>query len=166
MLRKLSAAGAQSTLSPVRKSTIGKENAEAGPSKPRRMEPVGEASEEDLSARIRNKAEEVHRMELALQQKARILVGAKDRESTPEPVAPQREPMGRAKTVVAADDREDIDRKPAGKREGKAAKPRQGLLEVVCQNLTLAMEMAETPRGFRSACTFNSPSYSCFMTSS
>jgi hypothetical protein len=156
LLRKLSAAGAQSTLSPVRKSAIPKENAIAGPSRPRpRMEPVGEASEEeDLSAMTRKKADS-HRRELALQQKARILVDEKDRGSTPEPsAAPQREPMARAKTVVSreARERDHVDIKPTVPRETKAAKPRTGLLELVCRNLSFATEMAQTPRGFQSSC--------------
>lgn len=73
LLRKLSAAGAASTLSPVRKGAIGKENHELG----RRhtvMERVGEGSEEECDAEeVKPKYNGITRESELAAQKARIV---------------------------------------------------------------------------------------------
>lgn len=73
LLRKLSAAGAASTLSPVRKGAIGKENHELG-RRPTAMERVGEESEGERDAEeVKSKYNGITRESEVAAQKARIV---------------------------------------------------------------------------------------------
>jgi polo-like kinase 1 len=147
LLRKLTAAGAQATLSPVRKSVVGKENAEAGPSRTRRrMDPVGEEEEENEEEPL--KRTEVDHADLALQQKARIVSQMAAMRLSPRKTVPttsSREAMAPARTLPPAP-------VPApAPREVRSGKQRVSLFESVAKNLTEALHAAQTSAGFYSS---------------
>ena len=176
LMRKLAAAGAQATLSPIRKPMSGKENAEAGPSRGRRrMEPVGEEEEEpeeEQAAVPRTQPSDTP--DEALYQKARVVTGnaaqfgrERDTADNVEHMAPGPEeqhfghpprkssvhPQPSRKSVAASPPRKAmaptrVVSATAPPRESKQAKQRPSLFEIVAKNLTDAHHMAQTPGGF------------------
>jgi hypothetical protein len=176
-MRKLAAAGAQATLSPVRKPMVGKENAEAGPSRGRRrMEPVGEEEEEPEEGEPRPKPKRTDVEDEALYQKARVVTGNgalfgrdEDREVDhregiqqtneghfgPPPRRSSLHPAQPRKSVASSPPRKAMAPArmvpapaPAPPRESKSGKQRVSLFETVAKTLSDALHMAQTPGGF------------------
>lgn len=173
-MRKLVAAGAQATLSPVRKPTIAKENAEAGPSRGRRrMDPVGEEEEDEEEESAKPQPRRSDLRDEALYQKARVVTGnaglfVRDRENDVELVDEQPKPeshlgpASRKSVVPPAPPRRSVAASPPRKpmapartmsapapaRESRPAKIRTTLYESVATTLTDALRMAQTPGGF------------------
>lgn len=169
LMRKLAAAGAQATLSPVRKPMSGKENAEAGPSRGRRrMEPVGEEEEEPEEEAVKPKLQGRDSPDEALYQKARVVTGnaalfGRERDNEPDavedlaPIHPPRRssvhPQPPRKSAAASPPRKAMAPArmipaPAPPRESRPTKQRVSLFETVARNLTDALHMAQTPGGF------------------
>lgn len=174
LMRKLAAAGAQATLSPVRKPMTGKENAEAGPSRGRRrMDPVGEEDEEEEEEATKPKPQRREVTDEALYQKARVVTGnaallGRDRDDdlenldnmAPGPDAhfgqPRRstaQPLPPRKSLVASPPRKAMAPArmvpaPAPPRESRTAKPRPSLFESVAHTLADALHVAQAPGGF------------------
>ncbi|KAK8845391.1 hypothetical protein IAR55_006104 [Kwoniella newhampshirensis] len=162
LLRKLSAAGAASTLSPARRTVTGKENGGAGPSSGRRhpaMERLGEESEEeDLVDEAREVPREqdraVRERELATQ-KARIvsqMAGERhyhhqqnhvvDRASaSPRKAAPLSSATTLPRAPTAAPRVHTLE-------SGKTKNFKSNLFETFGQTLAYALEMAQTEAGF------------------
>ncbi|WWD22337.1 hypothetical protein CI109_106828 [Kwoniella shandongensis] len=161
LLRKLSAAGAASTLSPARKTAYGKENGAAGPSSARRhtaMERVGEEEEEEELAEAPNDAPRgqdraVQERELATQ-KARIvsqMAGERHTHHHHHPLdrnaaSPRRAaPLSSATTLPRAPTAAPRERDIA---PGKTKEFKSSLFETFGQNLAHALSKAETEAGF------------------
>jgi hypothetical protein len=180
-MRKLAAAGAQATLSPVRKPMNGKENAEAGPSRGRRrMEPVGEEEEEEEEEVAKPKPRG-EALDEALYQKARVVTGnaalfgrdrheevndrdnvepgadthfGQPRRSTVQPLPPRKSFVASPPRKAMAPARVVPAPAPAVPRETRPAKQRTSLFESVARTLADALHMAQTPGGFYSSGMF------------
>lgn len=179
-MRKLAAAGAQATLSPVRKPMNGKENAEAGPSRGRRrMEPVGEEEEEEEDDEAAKPKPRGEGLDEALYQKARVVTGnaalfgrdrdeeqnnrdepgadthfGQPRKSTAQPLPPRRSVAASPPRKAMAPARMVPVPATAAPRESRPAKQRTNLFESVARTLTDALHMAQTPGGFYSSGKF------------
>ena len=158
LLRKLSAAGAQSTLSPVRKP-VGKENAKAGPSNGRRrMEAVGEEGEEEEEEEDEPKGhglehrqpdnqanpafEAVIRERQLATQKARIV--SQMASTRTRALSPRR--------TVAVPSARRPEEAPVVK-EVIPPRPKKSLFEVCWANIDHGLQMASTRAGYRSSRT-------------
>jgi hypothetical protein len=146
LLRKLTAAGAQSTLSPVRRGPS-KVNAAAGPSSERKpMERLGEEDEGEEEGEARGYDAAVRDRELA-NQKARIvsqMAGAAPVSGTSSSSTGQLSPRKTIPVSRLAPTNDARDHDPhVAKRD-----PRTSLFDVFAQNLANALAMAVTDDGF------------------
>ncbi|WRT63607.1 uncharacterized protein IL334_000530 [Kwoniella shivajii] len=178
LLRKLSAAGAASTLSPARRSALGKENGVAGPSSARRhtaaMERVGEEEEEeevmeDKAGQHRGYDDAVRERGLA-NQKARIvsqMAGEREKLSTQQhhehhihqrqsSASPRKAaPLGAATTLPRPPVPLAASTKDGG--YGKTKDFRSSLFDIVGQNLAEGLTMSQTEEGYRTPHIGNDP---------
>ncbi|WWD06083.1 hypothetical protein V865_004168 [Kwoniella europaea PYCC6329] len=163
LLRKLSAAGAASTLSPARKSALGREQygvAGPGPSSARRhagpMERVGEEEEEEQEVEVLEPLRErgydnaVRERGLA-NQKARIvseMAGERHRHKHHE----QRLPSVSPKKAAPLGSATTLPRPPATASALTSSKTKDfktSLFDVIGQNLANGLAMSQTEQGFR-----------------
>lgn len=166
LLRKLSAAGAQSTLSPVRKTLTNKENARAGPSSARRrMESVGEEGEEEeaeeqdgedgsyqLLGQNAAKGYKPEGRERALaNQKARI-VSEMATKSVPSGLSPRRTIQTARETLLLARPIPVKDTLP------NKTKSSSSIFELYGSTLSDALDQAQTRAGFHSSGEITAPS--------
>ncbi|ORY31914.1 kinase-like domain-containing protein [Naematelia encephala] len=151
LLRKLTAAGAQSTLSPVRRG-LGKENAGVGPSSRRPMAQVREEEEiEEIDEEEKPGYDAAVRDRELATQKARIVSQMAEAKDKPARVdSPRKAPLSAATTVsrgVSSYPGRDHDPQAASM---KAKDGRTSLFETFGQNLATALAAAQTAAGFSS----------------